>query len=116
VSLHQLADPAKWSPDPDFQEKADRVLSLYRDQPPDGPVVCFDEMGPIQLIPHQGSGWAPEKLPERLRATARVPRAIQRMVPRKSTTEEPKDRRVGLLGSLELGDMAAVELEVAGGR
>lgn len=26
-------------------------------------------MGPIQLIPHQGSGWAPEKKPERLRAT-----------------------------------------------
>ena len=32
-------------------------------------VVCFDEMGPIQLIPHQGSGWAPTKRPERLRAT-----------------------------------------------
>jgi transposase len=26
-------------------------------------------MGPIQLIPHHGSGWAPEKLPERLRTT-----------------------------------------------
>ena len=26
-------------------------------------------MGPIQLIPHQGSGWAPVKRPERLRAT-----------------------------------------------
>jgi transposase len=26
-------------------------------------------MGPIQWIPHHGSGWAPEKLPERLRAT-----------------------------------------------
>ena len=32
-------------------------------------VVCFDEMGPIQLIPHHGSGWALRKLPERLRAT-----------------------------------------------
>ena len=32
-------------------------------------VVCFDEMGPIQLIPHHGSGWAAEKRPERLRAT-----------------------------------------------
>ena len=29
--------------------------------PIDGVVVCFDEMGPIQLIPHHGSGWAPEK-------------------------------------------------------
>jgi hypothetical protein len=26
-------------------------------------------MGPIQLIPHHGSGWAPSKRPERLRAT-----------------------------------------------
>ena len=32
-------------------------------------MVCFDEMGPIGLIPHPGSGWAPEKLPERQRAT-----------------------------------------------
>jgi len=31
--------------------------------------VCFDEMGPIQLIPHQGSGWVPLGWPERLRAT-----------------------------------------------
>jgi transposase len=66
---HQRTRSWKWSPDPDFQEKADRVLSLYREKPEGGVVVCFDEMGPIQLIPHQGSGWAPEKRPERLRAT-----------------------------------------------
>jgi transposase len=59
----------KWSPDPDFKPKADRILGLYRDPPTDGPVVCFDEMGPIQLIPHQGAGWAPVGRPERLRAT-----------------------------------------------
>lgn len=59
----------KWSPDPDFAKKARRVLSLYRQVPEDGVVVCFDEMGPIQLIPHHGSGWVPEKLPERVRAT-----------------------------------------------
>ena len=59
----------KWSPDPDFKAKAERVLRLYRDPPADGPVVCFDEMGPIQLIPHQGAGWAPVGRPERLRAT-----------------------------------------------
>lgn len=35
---------------------------------------------------------------------------------RKSTVEESKDRRVSLLRSLELGDVAAIELEVAGGR
>ena len=59
----------KWSPDPDFKAKAERVLALYRAKPNDGPVVCFDEMGPIQLIPHHGAGWAPRTRPERLRAT-----------------------------------------------
>lgn len=66
---HQRTRSWKWSPDPDFTEKAERVLGLYREPPADGPVVCFDEMGPIQLIPHHGSGWAPQKRPERLRAT-----------------------------------------------
>src|SRR6266566_4526583 len=66
---HQRTRSWKWSPDPDFQAQAERVLGLYRQQPQDGVVVCFDEMGPIQLIPHQGSGWAPHKRPERLRAT-----------------------------------------------
>ncbi|MGH2744351.1 MAG: IS630 family transposase [Thermoleophilaceae bacterium] len=66
---HQRTRSWKWSPDPDFRLKAERVLSLYRAKPDDGVVVCFDEMGPIQLIPHHGSGWAREKLPERLRAT-----------------------------------------------
>ena len=59
----------KSSPDPDFKAKAERVLGLYRDPPADGPVVCFDEMGPIQLIPHHGAGWAPVSRPQRLRAT-----------------------------------------------
>jgi transposase len=56
-------------PGPGFKAKAERVLALYRDPPEDGPVVCFDEMGPIQLIPHQGAGWAPRRRPERHRAT-----------------------------------------------
>jgi transposase len=66
---HQRTRSWKWSPDPDFTPRAERVLSLYRAKPDDGVVVCFDEMGPIQLIPHHGSGWAPAKRPERLRAT-----------------------------------------------
>jgi len=66
---HQRTRSWKRSPDPLFRERAERVLALYRDPPKDGPVVCFDEMGPIQLIPHHGSGWAPEAMPERLRAT-----------------------------------------------
>src|SRR3954451_22757658 len=66
---HQRTRSWKWSPDPDFVAKAERVLGLYRAKPDDGVVVCLDEMGPIQLIPHHGSGWAPEKRCERLRAT-----------------------------------------------
>jgi transposase len=66
---HQRTRSWKWSPDPEFVSKAERVLSLYRTKPDDGVVVCFDEMGPIGLIPHHGCGWASEKLPERLRAT-----------------------------------------------
>jgi transposase len=66
---HQRTRSWKWSPDPDFVPKAERVLGLYRAKPDDGVVVCFDEMGPIQLIPHHGSGWAAHKRPERLRAT-----------------------------------------------
>ena len=66
---HQRTRSWKWSPDPDFAEKAERVLGLYRAKPEDGVVVCFDEMGPIGLIPHHGSGWAPAKRCERLRAT-----------------------------------------------
>jgi transposase len=66
---HQRTRSWKQSPDPDFAEKAERVLGLYREQPEDGVVVSFDEMGPIQLIPHHGSGWAPARLPERVRAT-----------------------------------------------
>ena len=66
---HRRTRSWKWSPDPDFQAKAERVLGLYRHCPDNGVVVCFDEMGPIQLNPHQGSGWAERKRPERLRAT-----------------------------------------------
>jgi transposase len=65
---HQKTRSWKWSPDPDFQANAERVLGLYRQCPPGGVVVCFDEMGRVQLIPHQGSGWASRKRPERLRA------------------------------------------------
>jgi hypothetical protein len=35
----------------------------------DGPVISFDQMGPISLKPIQGAGWAIRRRPERLRAT-----------------------------------------------
>jgi hypothetical protein len=74
---HQRTHSWRWSPDPDFQAKAERVSGLYRDCPPGGVAVCFDEMGPIQLIPHQGSGWAQRKRPERLRATYSKPGSVR---------------------------------------
>jgi hypothetical protein len=59
----------KASPDPDYETRAARVLELYRAAPIDGPVISFDQMGPISLKPIQGAGWARRKRPERLRAT-----------------------------------------------
>jgi transposase len=59
----------KASPDPDYEARAARVLELYAAQPFDGPVISFDQMGPISLKPIQGAGWAPRKRPGRLRAT-----------------------------------------------
>jgi len=59
----------KASPDPDYEAKAARVLSLYERAPEGGAVISFDQMGPISLRPTHGSGWAPERKPERLRAT-----------------------------------------------
>ncbi len=58
----------KASPDPDYAEKAARILALCKQPPQDGPVVSFDQMGPVSLRPSAGSGWAPRGRPERQRA------------------------------------------------
>ena len=59
----------KQSPDPDYAEKAARILALYREQPANGVVISFDEKGPESLCPKHGRGWAPRGRPERHRAT-----------------------------------------------
>lgn len=59
----------KQSPDPDYAEKAARVLALYREQPTNGVVISFDEKGPESLCPRHGRGWARRGRPERHRAT-----------------------------------------------
>jgi transposase len=56
------------SPDPDYQAKAARILALYREQPEDGVVICFDEGGPYSLRPEHGRGWTRRRRPQRLRA------------------------------------------------
>jgi transposase len=59
----------KQSPDPDYREKAARILALYRQQPANGVVISFDEKGPESLCPKHGRGWARRGRPERHRAT-----------------------------------------------
>ena len=49
----------KASPDPDYEAKATRVIALYQQPPADGVVISFDQMGPISLRPHAGSGLGP---------------------------------------------------------
>src|SRR5262245_28281179 len=58
----------KASPDPDYEAKAARILELCEQPPRDGPVVSFDQMGPVSLRPTGGAGWAPIGRPERQRA------------------------------------------------
>jgi homeodomain-containing protein/DDE superfamily endonuclease len=52
-----------------FEDKAARIMALYRTCPPDGVVVCFDEFGPISLQPYPGHCYAQRKRPLRQRAT-----------------------------------------------
>jgi transposase len=59
----------KQSPDPEYAQKAARILSLYREQPRNAVVISFDEKGPESLCPHHGRGWAARGRPERHRAT-----------------------------------------------
>lgn len=59
----------KRSTDPAFEDKAARVMALYRACPSDGVVVCFDEFGPISLQPYPGHCYARRKRPWRRRAT-----------------------------------------------
>ncbi len=58
----------KASPDPAYAEEAAAILALCEQPPPDGPVVSFDQMGPVSLRPTAGAGWAPKGRLERQRA------------------------------------------------
>jgi transposase len=59
----------KASPDPNYEARAARVLSLYQRAPERSAVISFDQMGPVSLRPTHGAGWAERGRPERLRAT-----------------------------------------------
>jgi transposase len=49
----------KASPDPEYEQKAARVLELCEQPPRNGVVISFDQMGPVSLRPTAGAGWAP---------------------------------------------------------
>jgi transposase len=70
----------KQSPDPDYEQKAARILALYREQPSAGVVISFDEKGPESLCPKHGRGWARRGRPERHRATYRRRQGIRYLV------------------------------------
>jgi transposase len=70
----------KQSPDPDYAQKAARILALHREQPRNGVVISFDEKGPESLCPRHGHGWAPRGLPERHRATYNRRQGIRYLV------------------------------------
>ncbi len=53
------------------------MLALYAQAPENAVVVSFDQMGPISLRPTAGSGWAPRKPPQRLRATFNRRRGVR---------------------------------------
>jgi len=70
----------KASNDPDFIAKMLRVLDLYDHPPADGRVVCFDEFGPLNLLPRKGKAWRPQRHPHRLRATFNRTGGIRHML------------------------------------
>jgi homeodomain-containing protein/DDE superfamily endonuclease len=59
----------KRSTDPAFEDKATRIMALYRTCPVDGVVISFDEFGPISLQPYPGHCYAQRRRPWRQRAT-----------------------------------------------
>ena len=58
----------KESNDPEFAHKKTHQPTLQK-APKDTVVVCFDELGPVQIKSHAGSCWAPQKRPVRHRVT-----------------------------------------------
>ena len=70
----------KQSPDPEYEAKAARILSLYREQPANSVVISFDEKGPESLCPKHGHGWARRGRPERHRATYNHRQGIRYLV------------------------------------
>ena len=93
----QVIKTFKASNDPDFEAKKNRVLELYDiadGKAPPGPgdptvVICMDEFGPLNLMPHPGKQWAavsgkraePGRVPRRRRrATYTRPHGVRHLL------------------------------------
>jgi len=59
----------KESNDPEFEEKRRRIHRLYQRRRPGGVRLCFDELGPLNLLPRHGKHYARIGHVDRLRAT-----------------------------------------------
>uniref|UniRef100_UPI003F49061D IS630 family transposase n=1 Tax=Nonomuraea bangladeshensis TaxID=404385 RepID=UPI003F49061D len=70
----------KASNDPHFIAKMRRILDLYDHPPADGRVICFDEFGPLNLMPRTGKRWRPQGSPARLRATYNRYHGVMHMI------------------------------------
>jgi len=55
-------------------------LDLYEQPPADGVVVCFDELGPLELRPYAGSGWYRQGHPRRQRATCKRTQGVEQFL------------------------------------
>jgi transposase len=55
-------------------------LDLYEQAPADGVVVCFDELGPLELRPYAGVGWYPPRHPRRQRATYKRTQGVEQLL------------------------------------
>ncbi len=65
----QAARTWKESNDPDFEPKKERIEKLTKKRRNPPVVLAVDEMGPLELRPQPGRGWASVRWPHRIRAT-----------------------------------------------
>ncbi len=93
---HQRTRSWKWIPDPLFTERAERVLSLYREPPADGPVVCFgQDEGEEECAGHLGTATTRDR-----RSSGVQQSRMSRYTTRWPTTGTSGDSRVSSPGGM----------------
>jgi hypothetical protein len=82
----------KASPDPGYEQKAARILDLCERPPADGPVVSFDQMGPVSLRSIPGAGWDAQATARAAAGRLQPPRRRPLRVRRLRRTRRPAPR------------------------